>query len=76
MQQLELSEIQGFLVRDYRDMPFSKYFLLQITNAAKAKEFIKKRSKKITTAVNNSEEIIFKYWLYKCRACCVRYASK
>jgi len=49
MQQLELSQIQGFLVRDYKEMPFSKYFLLQITQADKAKYFIKEMSKKVTT---------------------------
>ncbi|HEY5465217.1 MAG TPA: hypothetical protein VIJ95_18290 [Hanamia sp.] len=49
MQQLELSQIQGFLVRDYKEMPFSKYFLLQVIQADKAKDFIKEVSKKITT---------------------------
>lgn len=49
MQQLQLSQIQGFLVKDYKGMPFSKYFFLQITDAAKAKNYIKELSKKITT---------------------------
>ena len=49
MQQLELSQIQGFLVRDYKEMPFSKYFLLQITQVDNAKYFIKEMSKKVTT---------------------------
>jgi len=49
MQQLELSEIQGFLIRDYKEMVFSKYFLLGVTDANKAKSFIKEASKKITT---------------------------
>ena len=38
--QLELSEIQAYLVNDYTDMGCSKYYLLQITNAANAKKFI------------------------------------
>ena len=55
MQELQLSEIQGFLIRDYRDMPFAKYFLLQFTDAVKGKKFLKNISEKITTAVNNNE---------------------
>jgi len=56
MQQLELSEIQGLLVRDYKEMPVSKYFLLQIAHSDKAKRFIKNISKKITTVVNKNED--------------------
>lgn len=56
MQQLELSQIQGFLVRDYKEMPFSKYFLLQIKDADKAKVFIKETSKKITTVAGKMED--------------------
>jgi Dyp-type peroxidase family len=56
MQELELSEIQGFLVRDYKEMPFSKYFLLQIADSNKAKNFIKRVAKKITTVVIRNEE--------------------
>lgn len=54
MQQLELSQIQGFLVRDYRDMPFSKYFLLHITDAGEAKNFIKETTLRITTVGGNT----------------------
>jgi Dyp-type peroxidase family len=56
MQQLELSEIQGFLVRDYKEMAFSKYFLLQVIQADKAKRFIKETSKKITPVTNTSHD--------------------
>ena len=56
MEQLELSEIQGFLVRDYKEMPFSKYFLLQISDAAKAKYFLKGVSKKITSVASGNQE--------------------
>jgi Dyp-type peroxidase family len=56
MQQLELSEIQGFLVRDYKKMPFSKYFLLQVTDVKKAKGFIKETSKRITTVASTMKD--------------------
>lgn len=56
MQQLELSEIQGFLVRDYKEMPYSKYFLLQVTDANKAKAFIKAVSEKITTVTGEIKD--------------------
>ena len=54
MQGLELSEIQGFLVRDYKEMPVSKYFLLKVSDAGKAKVFIKDIAKKITTVANKN----------------------
>jgi Dyp-type peroxidase family len=55
MDQLELSEIQGFLVRDYKNMPFSKYFLLEVSDLNKAKVFIKDIAKKITTVTVKDE---------------------
>lgn len=55
MDQLELSEIQGFLVRDYKEMPFSKYILLQVSDMNKAKIFIGEISKKITSVVSQNE---------------------
>ncbi len=56
MEQLELSEIQGFLGRDYKEMPFSKYFLLQVEEAGRAKEFLKEIAKKITSLAHKSQE--------------------
>jgi Dyp-type peroxidase family len=56
MQQPELSEIQGFLVRDYKEMAFSKYFLLQVSDVNKAKVFIKEASKKITTVATGIKD--------------------
>jgi Dyp-type peroxidase family len=56
MQQLELSEIQGFLVREYKEMPVSRYFLLQVTQADKAKKFLKNISKKISSAADKKKE--------------------
>lgn len=40
MEQLELSDIQGFLVKEYKEMGCSTYFLLQVIDAANAKQFI------------------------------------
>jgi len=48
MTQLELSEIQAFLVKEYKEMGSSKYYLLQITNAAYAKPFLSELSNTIT----------------------------
>jgi Dyp-type peroxidase family len=59
MEQLELSEIQGFLVRDYKEMPFSKYILLQVTEAGGAKEFLKGIAKKITSLTHKNRESCF-----------------
>jgi Dyp-type peroxidase family len=56
MEQLELSEIQGFLVRDYKEMPFSKYFLLQVTDAEKAKSYLKEIAKDITSVTPANAE--------------------
>jgi Dyp-type peroxidase family len=56
MQQLELSQIQGFLVRDNKELPFAKYFFLKITDANKAKNYIKKTAKKITTVGSEIKE--------------------
>lgn len=56
MQHLELSQIQGFLVKDYKEMPFAKYFFLKITDAAKAKDFIKKAAQKITAVSSEMKE--------------------
>lgn len=40
MPALELSEIQAFLLNEYKDMGFSKYYLLQVKDAAAAKKFL------------------------------------
>ncbi len=59
MEQLELSEIQGLLVRDYKEMPFSKYLLLKVTDAAKAKEYLKEIAGDITSVVENNGDHFF-----------------
>jgi Dyp-type peroxidase family len=56
MQQLELSQIQGFLVRDNKGWPFAKYFFLKITDANRARDFIKKTTQKITPVSSEVEE--------------------
>ncbi len=56
MEKLELSEIQGLLVRDYKEMPFSKYFLLNVTDAKKVKAYLKEIAKNITSVSENSTD--------------------
>lgn len=56
MEQLELSEIQGFLVKNYMEMPFSSYYLLEIKNAGKAKIFLKEIAKEITSVSANQND--------------------
>ena len=49
MEQLELSEIQGFLVKNYADMPFANYYLLEIENAGQAKKYLKEIVSQVTS---------------------------
>ena len=46
--QLELSEIQAYLLHDYIDMRCSKYYLTQVTNGSNAKKFISDISGAVT----------------------------
>lgn len=48
MATLELSEIQAYLVKDYKEMGCSKYYLLQVTDAGEAKNFLSRAADKIT----------------------------
>lgn len=57
MEQLELREIQGFLLREYKERKCSKYFLLQITDATNAKRFISEISVSITNATDELKDI-------------------
>ncbi|MBC7872754.1 MAG: peroxidase, partial [Ferruginibacter sp.] len=57
MQQLELSEIQGFLVKEYKDKSRSEYFLLQVTNAPGAKKFIASIAGTITNLASETNDI-------------------
>ena len=40
--ELELDDIQGYVVRGYKYMMYSRYVMLTITDAAAAKNFIKR----------------------------------
>ena len=54
---LELSEIQAFLLNEYKEMGFSKYFLLQVKDAAAAKSFLAAIAHGVTHAnatINNT----------------------
>lgn len=57
MQQLELSEIQAYLVNDYNEMGSSKYYLLQVTNAANAKKFITDIANAVTHINSETNDI-------------------
>lgn len=57
MESLELSEIQGFLVREYSEMACSKYFLLQVVDAVKTKKFFESFSDRTTNVENTTGEI-------------------
>jgi len=50
MSALELSEIQAYLFKDYKEMGSSKYYLLQIKDATAAKRFLAEIAESITHA--------------------------
>lgn len=52
MEQLELADIQGYIVRGYKHMMCSRYVYLHITDAAKAKTFIADISGAITNVTH------------------------
>ncbi len=56
MEQLELQEIQGLLLNEYKEMACSKYFLLQITDATYTKIFIAEIAGSITTVADKTKE--------------------
>ncbi|MCC7297912.1 MAG: Dyp-type peroxidase [Bacteroidia bacterium] len=53
--ELELEDIQGFIIRGYKRMNFSRYCLLQINDIEKAKKWISDTAFKVTTCVNHEE---------------------
>jgi Dyp-type peroxidase family len=57
MEQLELSEVQGFLVREYKEMSCSKYFLLQVTDAVAAKKILASVANSITNVSTQAYDI-------------------
>lgn len=50
---IELRDIQGFLVRGYKRMQYSRYLLLQVTDPASAKQWIHKVAAQLTTGVHH-----------------------
>ncbi|MGN6246725.1 MAG: hypothetical protein ACTHNG_00130, partial [Ginsengibacter sp.] len=58
MERLELSEIQGFLVKDYNEMPFAKYFLLKVTDAQKAKVYLNEIARNVTSVVEDNRDYL------------------
>ena len=56
MEQLELNDIQGFVIREYKEMACSKYFLLQVTDAVAAKIFLDSIADSITHSESNTTD--------------------
>jgi Dyp-type peroxidase family len=52
MEPLELTDIQGYIIRGYKYMMFSRYLLLNITDSALAKKFIHDITPEITNATH------------------------
>ncbi len=47
---INLSDVQGFVLSDFNSLPQSRYVMLQVTDAAAAKSFIKRVTDSITNA--------------------------
>src|SRR4026208_410236 len=57
MRSLDLSEIQAYLFKDYKEMGCSRYYLLQVKDATTAKKFLASVADSIThakTAINET----------------------
>lgn len=52
METLEMADIQGYIIRGYKHMKFSRYGLLQVTDAAAAKKFIFSIAGKLTNGTH------------------------
>ena len=50
---IELSDIQGYIIRGYKRMQFSRNLLLQISEPGKARDWLSKISSEITTGVHH-----------------------
>ena len=57
MAALELSEIQAFLTREYKEMGSSKYYLLQVTDPAAAKKFLSSIADEIASITSAEREV-------------------
>ena len=56
MTPLETSEIQAFITQDYKHMGSSKYYLMQVTDAANAKKFLSSIADEITNIDSPKKE--------------------
>src|ERR1700759_5348609 len=52
MENLEEADIQGYIVRGYKHMMYSRYVLLRVTDSAAAKRFIQNISGSITNVTH------------------------
>jgi Dyp-type peroxidase family len=55
METLELADIQGYIVRGYKHMMYSRYALLTVTDAAAAKKFIRECGSRITNVEHHEK---------------------
>ncbi len=55
MEPLELQDIQGYVVRGYKHMMYSRYLLLNITDATAAKQFIHDKIDSITEVTEHQK---------------------
>lgn len=53
METLELEDIQGYIIRGYSHMMYSRYVLLEVTNAVQAKSWLSKYSDSFTNATHS-----------------------
>lgn len=56
MTKLELEDIQGYIIRGYSHMLYSRFVYLQITNAADTKKWLSSAWKTMTTAVHHHDK--------------------
>lgn len=55
--QVELNDVQGMIIKGYGNMPFAVYILLQFTDEAKTKEWLKNMTSQITNGETSSKTI-------------------
>ena len=52
--ELELEDIQGYVVRGYKYMMYSRYVMLNITDPAAAKKFLKTNAPDVTNVAHHA----------------------
>jgi Dyp-type peroxidase family len=55
METLELADIQGYIIRGYKYMQYSRYVLLTVTDPVSAREFIRTNEGAITTSKHHEK---------------------